>query len=347
VPDGAITFEGPRGGTYYVPGTEDVDSDELADAIRDAAEGTPAEDPANLVASASDDVDEMMEAVQEMPEDLQEEIFSNLGATEEDVEGDADEESQTEDLGENLTEDEISNTITGVADDLLEKDSVNSVEEINDGYCLYVAETVANEVEGDVQLMEHGTMGEFSHHFVEHDGQYYDAEAPDGVDDWQDLPFFDRTEMPSDEPDEVGTTKLGLDTKAGFETELYEVIGGDDMDGQLIGVAVDMPNDDVYVDWKNDAWPEGEQLDDTHVSIYGSIDDLVQATGNEVNQVETVELESSDTKADSDDPAEPGEESVDTTESDDTTESVRIKGLSDEALESIERKYNVEVEDGS
>jgi hypothetical protein len=57
--------------------------------------------------------------------------------------------------------------------------------------------------------------------------------------------------------------------------------------------------------------------------------------------------ESFDTKADSDDPAEPGEESVDTTESDDTTESVEIKGLSDEAIESIERKYNVEVEDGS
>lgn len=61
--------------------------------------------------------------------------------------------------------------------------------------------------------------------------------------------------------------------------------------------------------------------------------------------------ESFDMKADSDDPAEPGEESVDTTESDDTTpddesdeNSVTIKGLSDEALESIEGKYNVEVE---
>lgn len=137
--------------------------------------------------------------------------------------------------------------------------------------------------------------------------------------------------------------------------QLLKVIGQDgDLDGELIGVGVDFPNSGVYVDWLSDKWPEEEQIG-PHVSDYETVADLEQATGNLVEMADNVHVEeleeSSDTKADSDDPAEPGEESVDTTESDDTTtdgetdeKSVTIKGLSDEALETIERKWNVEVE---
>lgn len=110
------------------------------------------------------------------------------------------------------------------------------------------------------------------------------------------------------------TGKQDPEQKA-FGVDIYEVIGGDDMDGKLIGVGVDMPNDDLYVDWKNDEWPDDQQLDDTHVSIYGSVDDLVQATGNEVNLVETVELESSDTASKSSDTATGGDDPDDPSES--------------------------------
>lgn len=225
VPEGAQVLEGDRGGLYYIP-LGDADYDEVADAIDEAAAGTPAEDPASLVTSASDSVEELLDAVEEMPPEIQEDVYAAIsddsageGGEGEDAEGgdEGDDEADdpaggeadtAEELGETLTENEITSSISEVSNELLEDGAVDSVEEINDGYCLYVAETVATEVEGDIDMLEHGTQGEFSHHFVEYDGQYFDAEEPEGVSDWQDLPFFDRTEVPSDDPVEVETTKF-------------------------------------------------------------------------------------------------------------------------------------------
>lgn len=34
--------------------------------------------------------------------------------------------------------------------------------------------------------------GRYTHTFLRFKGRYYDAEAPEGVDDWQDLPIFQR-----------------------------------------------------------------------------------------------------------------------------------------------------------
>lgn len=71
---------------------------------------------------------------------------------------------------------------------------------------------------------------------------------------------------------------------AGFEATLFEVRRSPDDDNEyqsdLLGLGIDFPNADVYVDWNVDAWPNDKQLDSDHVSIYGSISDLEQATGN-------------------------------------------------------------------
>jgi transcription termination factor NusB len=60
-----------------------------------------------------------------------------------------------------------------------------------------------------------------------------------------------------------------------------------DYNGDLLGMGVDFPEHDVYVDWRRDAFPDA--LDDPHVSIYGSVDDLQQATGNEIESLDSVE----------------------------------------------------------
>lgn len=60
-----------------------------------------------------------------------------------------------------------------------------------------------------------------------------------------------------------------------------------DYDGDLLGMGVDFPEHDVYVDWRREAFPE--PLDDPHVSVYGSVDDLEQATGNVIESLDTVD----------------------------------------------------------
>ena len=77
-----------------------------------------------------------------------------------------------------------------------------------------------------------------------------------------------------------------------FTLDVIQVVQeGDDgpvEDGALLALGADMPNAGVYVDWNNDAWPEDDQLEQPHVSDYGTVADLEQATGGVVEVVETV-----------------------------------------------------------
>lgn len=65
--------------------------------------------------------------------------------------------------------------------------------DIDDGWCLYFAERVADHLgrPDDVRVLQHTGYG-VSHAWIEHRGRHYDAEAPAGVDDWRDLPFVRR-----------------------------------------------------------------------------------------------------------------------------------------------------------
>jgi len=77
----------------------------------------------------------------------------------------------------------------------------------------------------------------------------------------------------------------------GFEADVFRVKppedGDMDFESDVIGVGIDFPNHDVYVDWKNSAFPD--ELDDPHVSVYGSIDDLEQATDNRTETIQTID----------------------------------------------------------
>lgn len=126
----------------------------------------------------------------------------------------------------------------------------------------------------------------------------------------------------------LGTTQQQAD---GFAIDVLEVVQEGDEgpveDGALLGLGADMPNAGVYVDWNNDAWPDDEQLADPHVSDYGTVEDLEQATGNEVNVIETIGVGEAGAAGDVD------------------QQEVVISGLSEEACTDIERRYNATVQE--
>jgi len=75
-----------------------------------------------------------------------------------------------------------------------------------------------------------------------------------------------------------------------FEADVFRVVAPEDEADQyedsVLGIGVDFPKSDVYVDWRNEVFPD--QLDEPHVSVYGSISDLEQATGNSIEQMDTL-----------------------------------------------------------
>jgi hypothetical protein len=87
--------------------------------------------------------------------------------------------------------------------------------------------------------------------------------------------------------------EAAVSQEAAFGVDVFRIVQSDDadmdIDGDLMGVGVDFPNAGVYVDWRIDAWPDDEQLAEPHVSDYGSVDDLEQATGGVVEYIQTVE----------------------------------------------------------
>jgi hypothetical protein len=114
-----------------------------------------------------------------------------------------------------------------------------------------------------------------------------------------------------------------------FAIDIHEIRqDGDDgpaEDGTLLGLAADMPEGAVYADWNQAMWPEDEQLSGPHVSEYASVEDLQQATGNAVTHVETIGAGGMSQQAEAD--------------------AVQIRGLSQEAIESIQERYNAEILD--
>jgi hypothetical protein len=119
----------------------------------------------------------------------------------------------------------------------------------------------------------------------------------------------------------------GADQQAGeFAADIFRIVQSEDsemdLDGDVMGVGVNFPNAGVYVDWRIDAWPDDEQLKEPHVSDYGSVDDLEQATGGTVEHLETVEAVASE-------------------ETD--QQAVTVSSLSQEAITDIKRRYNADV----
>lgn len=90
----------------------------------------------------------------------------------------------------------VERALRAVRDKLLEQPVSPRVEtpaDINTHYCRYVARTVVDRVgdDVDVRIVEDGGRG-YAHTWLVHDGRHYDAECVEGVDDYRDLPFFQR-----------------------------------------------------------------------------------------------------------------------------------------------------------
>lgn len=93
-------------------------------------------------------------------------------------------------------EDELQRALREVRETLLDEPVSPRVEnptDINLHYCRFVAETVAERLghQDDVEILEDGGRG-FVHTWLAYDGRHYDAECPEGVADYRDLPFFER-----------------------------------------------------------------------------------------------------------------------------------------------------------
>ena len=91
---------------------------------------------------------------------------------------------------------ELEQALRDVRETLLSKPvspRVESPADIDRHYCRYVAETVVDRVgdRDDLQILEDGGGG-VVHTWLVCDGRHYDAECPEGVDDYRDLPFFER-----------------------------------------------------------------------------------------------------------------------------------------------------------
>ena len=78
-----------------------------------------------------------------------------------------------------------------------------------------------------------------------------------------------------------------------FEGDVFRIVdaGDSEMEFQsdVLGIGIDFPNAGVYVDWNIDAWPEGQQLSDAHVSDYATMEDLEQVTHGSIEPLTSVD----------------------------------------------------------
>lgn len=73
------------------------------------------------------------------------------------------------------------------------------------------------------------------------------------------------------------------------DVDVYRIVAPDDggYEADLLGVVCDMPSHQVYCDWYLPAHGD-DQLDNAHVSIYGSLGDLDSVTDGDIEYVATV-----------------------------------------------------------
>lgn len=90
---------------------------------------------------------------------------------------------------------ELQRALREVRDTLLREPVSPAVEEpadINLHYCRYVARSVVEAVDDDaIDIVEDGGKG-YVHTWIHCDGRHYDAECIEGVEDYHQLPFFQR-----------------------------------------------------------------------------------------------------------------------------------------------------------
>ena len=93
-------------------------------------------------------------------------------------------------MATNFSDLQIATIINGMVEDYKRRfpNEVRTAEDINKGFCFYFAMQLRDRLGGDCIIVD--TEGMNSHSFVFTNGLYYDSEAPNGVEDYYDLPYF-------------------------------------------------------------------------------------------------------------------------------------------------------------
>lgn len=76
--------------------------------------------------------------------------------------------------------------------------------------------------------------------------------------------------------------------------EVFRVVGDpartDETGFNVLGWGCGLPCGRYYVGWNQQAYPEGSRMQETHVSVYGCIDDIEQGSGATVEIITTHEV---------------------------------------------------------
>jgi hypothetical protein len=95
-----------------------------------------------------------------------------------------------------------------------------TLQSINSGCCNRVASIVVKRVDGVTAMKA----GDWDHVWVEYNGRHYDAEVPTGVDNYKDLPFFNRvSEKELLEFARMASKAMGEDKPETFEDTVKDV----------------------------------------------------------------------------------------------------------------------------
>ena len=101
-----------------------------------------------------------------------------------------------------MSSEEVAQTAENVTNSYLDRDlspEANTTEELNNGFCNAVAQEIFEEAgkPDGMQVMEASTMGG-RHQWVSYNGRHYDAETPTGVENFEDLPVWERFGEPGE-----------------------------------------------------------------------------------------------------------------------------------------------------
>lgn len=56
-------------------------------------------------------------------------------------------------------------------------------------------------------------------------------------------------------------------------------------DHDVMGWGIQFPSGSCYIDWNREAFAPDDRLEKPHVSIYGTLDDVEQGTGGDIEQI--------------------------------------------------------------
>jgi hypothetical protein len=143
-------------------------------------------------------------------------------------------------------------------------------------------------VDANLDILEDAGVDHGMTRFTDRDNTDFDLSEHDAR-SWTATDDGGEPEDGGDDPDVENARAVAKEDTVGVDVFRVRAAedDGTDYDGDLLGMGVDFPEHDVYVDWRREAFPE--PLDDPHVSVYGSVADLEQATGNVIESLDTVD----------------------------------------------------------